>query len=78
MKAEIGHASSRPTRRWSPLSRSWRVHPRNRIEIFHKERKRSKKKETFSEGGSLWKLPQLRKSMKVAFGNNLLMISTAA
>jgi hypothetical protein len=45
---------------------------------FHKERKRSKKKETFSEGRSLWKLPQLRKSMKVAFGNNLLMISTAA
>jgi hypothetical protein len=54
------------------------LNPGNRIEIFQKERKRSKKKETFSAGGSLWKLPQLRKSMKVAFGNHLLMISTAA
>jgi hypothetical protein len=42
-----------------------------------KERKRTKKKETFGRGG-LWKLPQPWKSIKVAFGNFFLMISTAA
>jgi hypothetical protein len=62
----------------SPISDPGTAVLEKRIEIFQKERKRSKKKETVSEGESLWKLPQLRKSIKVAFGNNLLMISTAA
>jgi hypothetical protein len=43
-------------------------------EDFHKERKRSKKKER--EG--LWKLPQPWKSNKDAFGDIFLAISTAA
>jgi hypothetical protein len=43
---------------------------------FHKERKRSEKKEKFGRGGLL-KLPQLRKSETGAFGNFLLMISTS-
>jgi hypothetical protein len=43
-------------------------------EDFHKERKRSKKKER----GGLWKLPQPWKSNKDAFGDFFLMISTAA
>jgi hypothetical protein len=42
-------------------------------EDFHKERKRSKKKER----GGLWKLPQPWKSYKDAFGD-ILMIFTAA
>jgi len=38
------------------------------VEKLLKERKRTKKKDT--EGrGSLWKLPQPRKSIKVAFGD---------
>ena len=44
--------------------------------VFHKERKRSKKKEKFGRGG-LWKLPQPWKSTKDAFGGIFLMISTA-
>jgi hypothetical protein len=43
-----------------------------------KERKRSKKKENFRKGNGPWKLPQLWKSIKVAFGVILVMISTAA
>jgi len=41
------------------------------VEKFSKERKRTKKKETEGRGG-LWKLPQPRKSIKVAFGDILL------
>src|SRR5436309_16113623 len=43
---------------------------------FHKERKRTKKKEKLGRRG-LWKLPQLWKSIKVAFGDFFLMISTS-
>jgi hypothetical protein len=39
---------------------------------LHKERKRSKKKETFGRG-DLLKLPQPWKSRKVAFGNIFLI-----
>jgi hypothetical protein len=41
------------------------------VEKFLKERKRTKKKETKGRGG-LWKLPQPRKSNKVACGNIFL------
>jgi hypothetical protein len=42
-----------------------------------KERKRTKKKETKGRG-SLWKLPQPSKSIKVAFGNIFLVIYSVA
>jgi hypothetical protein len=42
-----------------------------------RKKKEPKKKESCGRG-SLWKLPQPRKSFKLAFGNIFLMISTAA
>jgi hypothetical protein len=57
--------------------RTWRELFRDGKSNLDKERKRTKKKERFGRGG-LWKLPQRWKSIKVAFGNFLLMISTAA
>ena len=42
------------------------------------QRKKKNQKERTVEGGRLWKLPQPRKSSKVAFGNIFLMISSAA
>jgi hypothetical protein len=42
-----------------------------------KKEKGAKRKKRFGRG-SLWKLPQLRKSIKGGPGNNLLMISIAA
>jgi hypothetical protein len=41
-------------------------------------RKKKNQKERTGEGGRLWKLSQPRKSSQVAFGNILLMISSAA
>jgi hypothetical protein len=42
-----------------------------------KKEKGAKRKKRFGRG-SLWKLPQLRKSIKGGLRHNLLMISTAA
>jgi hypothetical protein len=42
------------------------------------QRKKKNQKERTVEGGRLWKLPQPRKSTKVAFGTIFLMIFSAA
>ena len=57
--------------------RSWRDISLGKPSDFHKERKRSKKKERFGRGRPV-ELPQPWKSAKDAFGGIFLMISTAA
>ena len=50
----------------------------NRFAIARAKKEKRTKKERKLRRGSLWKLPQPRKSFKVAFGNIFLMISSAA
>jgi hypothetical protein len=57
--------------------RSWRELFRDGNRIWTKKEKEPKGKKR-SEGGGLWKLTQPWKSIKVAFGDFLLMIFTAA
>jgi hypothetical protein len=52
------------------------MRPCAKLSVFFKERKRTKKKEIQGRG-SLWKPPQPRKSIKDAFGDIFLMISSA-
>jgi hypothetical protein len=71
------HAESRSGSRTSSINDRGANYFATGKSNLDKERKRTKKKERFGRGG-LWKLPQRWKSIKVAFGNFLLMISTAA
>ena len=74
---KTGHASVQLGGRSSFISDPGATFSWGKLSDFHKERKRSKKKER-SEGEGRWKLPQPWKSDKDAFGGIFLMISTAA
>jgi len=77
MSRNFQHAESRVGFRTSSINDCGEIYLSTEVGFRQRKKKEPKKKET-SGRGSLWKLPQPRKSFKVAFGNIFLMISTAA